>query len=264
MSDSRGDDVQWSGAGYAQTSGHHRAYDDWFLARRPPGSTDTVVDLGCGTGEFTARLASLVPDGRVIGVDPDASMLEAAARHRLPNIELRQASAERLEEVVEPSVADLVVSRAMLHWLPLERYRRCFEAVLAVLRPGGWYHSESAGAGNVAKVTTLMDDIGSRHGLSPLVSFPDPGLVLELVEAAGFEVQAEGVRTIGQRRPFTRAELVGFLRHQASVALTRQATVEQAAQIVDEAVSRADELRRHDGTFDQTFVRLEILARRPA
>ena len=43
--------------------------DEWFLARHRPRPSDVVVDLGCGSGEFSARLATLVPEGRVIGVD---------------------------------------------------------------------------------------------------------------------------------------------------------------------------------------------------
>lgn len=53
--------------------------------------------------------------------------------------------------------ADLVVSRAMLHWLPLSRYPRCFEAVHRVLKPGGWYHSESAGAGNLRTLSEIVE-----------------------------------------------------------------------------------------------------------
>lgn len=74
--------AHWSGSGYVQQSAHHRALDEWFLARHPPARTDVVVDLGCGSGEFSARLAALVPQGRVIGVDPDSSMLAAAQRHK--------------------------------------------------------------------------------------------------------------------------------------------------------------------------------------
>lgn len=253
----------WHGHEYAEHSGHHRAVDDWFLARHSPSDGDLVVDLGCGSGEFTARLASMVPRGRVIGIDPDESMLLSAERHAAPNLELRRASAEELGEVVPASSVDLVVSRAMLHWLPVDRYLRCFEAVRTVLRPGGVLHSESAGAGNVAGIVALLDTVSSEHGLPVVEAFPDPGQVLEILEAAGLEVGDEGVRSVAQRRRFTREELVALLRTQASVALARDAPTGEAGPLTEEVASRVDQLRRHDGTYDQTFVRLEILARRP-
>lgn len=259
-----GHDARWSGEEYARHSAHHRAADDWFLARHRPSRSDVVVDLGCGSGEFSARLASLVPDGRVIGVGQDASMLRSAERHAAANLEFRQSPANRLDEVLPHASADLVVSRAMLHWLPVDRYLRTFEAVRHVLRPGGVFHSESAGAGNVVGVTALLDTVSTEHGLPLLDPFPDPGRVLEILELSGLETEEEGVRTVAQRRRFSRDELVAMLRSQASVALTRHAAAGEAGPLTDEVVARVDQLRRHDGTYDQTFVRLEILARRPA
>lgn len=253
----------WRGDEYAGESAHHRLYDDWFLDRLPPERGDVVVDLGCGSGEFSARLAELVDAGHVIGVDPDPSMLEAARRHESSNLEFISASAEDLHEFLEADSVDLVVSRAMLHWLPITAYPRVFAAVIRVLEPGGWFHSESGGAGNVPELKELLDEVAGRFGLPPLPGFPDAGVGLDLVDAAGFELPDEGVRTVAQRRPFTREGLVGFLETQATVALTRGAPEGLADDIVKETVAEASRLRRPDGTYDQTFVRLEILARRP-
>ena len=37
-----------------------------------PQAGDTILDLGCGTGELSAYLAELVgPEGKVVAVDPD-------------------------------------------------------------------------------------------------------------------------------------------------------------------------------------------------
>lgn len=120
--------AQWSGSSYARHSAHHRAVDEWFLARNPPAPTDVVVDLGCGTGEFSARLSALVPHGRVIGVDGDSSMLTTAQRHSAANLTFLQSAAEHVDEVITHASVDLVVSRAMLHWLPISAYPRAGRA----------------------------------------------------------------------------------------------------------------------------------------
>ncbi|MGB8361945.1 MAG: class I SAM-dependent methyltransferase [Acidimicrobiia bacterium] len=253
----------WSGEAYAAAAGHHRSFDDWFLDRLPPEEGDTVLDLGCGSGEFTARLADIVTKGKVIGVEPDVSMLEAARRHDNPRLEFVRGSAEDFDELVEPGSIDKVVSRAMLHWVPLKSYPRVFAAVFRVLRPGGWYHSESAGAGNVPKVMTVVRDLASRFGVPAPPPFPDTGVVFDLVEEAGFELPVEAVKTIAQRRPFTREQMIDFLRTQAAVVVTRAADQDIAASTEDAAAGEVEALRRHDGSFDQTFVRLEILARHP-
>src|SRR4051812_44290681 len=91
----------WEGRPYAAASAHHRAQDEWFLDRHRPAPDDRVVDVGCGSGEFTALLAGLVPGGSVLGVEPDASMVEAARRHRAPNLSFVQARAQELDDIVD-------------------------------------------------------------------------------------------------------------------------------------------------------------------
>ncbi len=222
-----------------------------------------MVDIGCGSGEFTATLAGLAHRGRVTGIDSDTSMLAAAQRHRAPNLSFVQAEATALAEVVEPATVDLVACRAMLHWLPAEQHWALYESVHAVLRPGGVFHLEAAAPGNVPHVVDLLADLAAQHDLPTPPAFPDPGVALELLEAAGFATDDASVRTVATRRQFTRDQLVGLLTSQVVLVLTRHTDPELARSITAEAVHSIERLRRHDNTFDQTFVRLEILTRRP-
>src|SRR5262249_44399532 len=159
----------------------HRVADEWFLARHRPAASDTVVDAGSGSGEFSARLAELVPDGRVIGVDPDRSMLAQAQAKAGQNLEFREGSLQELDAGCDGRSADLVVSRAVFHFIPVSDYPRCYEAIGRVLKAGGWLHAESGGPGNLLHVTDLLDDIAAGHGFGPAtVEFPDAGTVMEL------------------------------------------------------------------------------------
>jgi trans-aconitate methyltransferase len=254
----------WEGPGYASQSSHHRSLDDWFLDRCPPAHDHSVIDAGCGTGEFTARLADLVPEGQVVGVDPDPSMLDGARVHARPNLEFRAGTVQELDEICARDWADLVVSRAVLHWIQPEELPRCYAAMYAVLKPGGWLHTESAGTGNVREVVALMDEVAAEHGLpSARVWFADAAGAMTLLERAGFSLGQESVTTVAQRRTFDRDQLLGFVRTQASVAYVPGAPAEVRAAFLAAVETRVDELRRHDGSFDQTFVRLHVLARRP-
>jgi SAM-dependent methyltransferase len=253
----------WQGSSYGPASGHHRAADEWFLARHRPSRHDVVVDLGCGTGEFTAELAALVPDGRVVGIDSDASMLQSARRLAAGNLAFVLGAAEAVDEIVDAGSVDLVVSRAMLHWLPAAARPRFFAAALRVLRPGGVLHVEGAAVGNIHKVNALLADLAQRHHIPPPPPFPDTGEVFEEVEQAGFDVPPGGVHAVAQRRRFTEPQLAALLRSQAVLVLTRHVSAEVAVTIERQALEDSERLRRHDGTFDQTFVRLDVLARRP-
>lgn len=88
-----------------------------------PGAV--VLDVGCGHGAYAMSLAAACPDGRVIGVDRDASVLalarELAAERGARNVEflLGEPSAEL--EIPDRSV-DLFVCRrgpVIGKWLPL-------------------------------------------------------------------------------------------------------------------------------------------------
>ncbi|CCF63014.1 class I SAM-dependent methyltransferase [Nocardia cyriacigeorgica] len=253
----------WRGEEYSAAAEHHRAVDDWFLTRHPPRAWDTVVDLGCGTGEFTAKLAALVPDGLVIGVDQDPSMLATARRRAGADLEFVTASATDFDRLIPARTVDLVVSRAMLHWLPISAYPRVFAAVHRVLRPDGWYHSESAAAGNAAELIRLIGRIARDNDLRPPEPFPEPEPVAGLLAEEGFDIPDDGVRAVPQRRPFTRDQLADMLRTTAAVSLTRQAPPAEHARLADELAGAVDELRAPDGSYAQTFVRLEILVRKP-
>jgi ubiquinone/menaquinone biosynthesis C-methylase UbiE len=255
--------ARWQGARYARHSQHHRAVDEWFLNRHRPTPADVIVDVGCGTGEFTEHLASLVPRGRVIGVDQDASMLEQARTHERENLRFVQAQAERIDEVVDAESADLVASRAMLHWLPAGARSQYFRAAFRVLKPGGVLHAEGGGTGNIHTITKVLDDLARDHAVPPPPPFPETADVFEEVEAAGFEIPEAGVQAVAQRRSFDAEQLEGMLRSQVALVLTRHATADVSAAIERELVESIGRMRRYDGTFDQTFVRLDVLARRP-
>ena len=54
-----------------------------------PKAGDTILDLGCGTGELSAYLAELVgAEGKVIGVDPDKERIQLAreTHHQVKNL----------------------------------------------------------------------------------------------------------------------------------------------------------------------------------
>lgn len=73
----------------------------------------TVLDIGCGTGRsFPMLLQRVGPQGRVLGLDYSAGMLQQARRlvdtHGWRNVELVQCDALNLDRVVEP--VDAVIS----------------------------------------------------------------------------------------------------------------------------------------------------------
>ena len=110
-----------------------RATSHETLARLHINPTDSVLDVGCGTGALLDQLSASCPQARLAGIDPSPEML-AIARERLsPGIELKQSWAE---DIPYPDNAfDVVVSCNVFHYIrkPLV----ALQDMLRVLRPGG-------------------------------------------------------------------------------------------------------------------------------
>jgi len=70
-----------------------------------------VVDLGCGTGELTRRLADSLPGSDVLGLDSSPQMLERAGEHVRPGLRFERGNQAELG-----GEWDLIYSNAALQW----------------------------------------------------------------------------------------------------------------------------------------------------
>jgi ubiquinone/menaquinone biosynthesis C-methylase UbiE len=73
-----------------------------------------ILDLGCGTGRFTAGLGKTF-ECSVIGVEPSSAMLKVAMSQNAPNVEWKQGQAENIP--LENQVVDLVFMSQVFHHL---------------------------------------------------------------------------------------------------------------------------------------------------
>ena len=247
---------------YAANTRHHRAHDDDVLAGVPLGPGTHVLDLGCGSGDFTARLVPLVAPGRVVGVDVSPSQVAHARAHH-PGAEFLAGRAQDVGSLFPPASFGVVVSVATLHWVPAHEQRVVLEGVARVLRPGGVLRVDMGGEGQIAAARAVLDEISGRHGgpASPWC-FPGPAGYSDLLRVAGLAV--ERAELVHQRRAFPDAgAFEGWLRSQVLPAYLPGVPADRreafAAECVREGLGR---LRRDDGSYDQDYVRLDVLARR--
>ncbi len=86
-----------------------------------PQKGETVLDLGCGTGQLTYELAHRVmPSGKVIAIDPDGERLKVAKANlptHLTNITFIESKAEQLSRIEDESI-NLIYSNYVIHWIP--------------------------------------------------------------------------------------------------------------------------------------------------
>lgn len=112
---------------------HERAVE---LAGIAP--SQTVVDVGCGTGNLSFAVLAAQPDARVTGLDPDGDALRRAARkarRRGLSLTLVRGYADRVP--AEDASLDHVVSSLALHHVDDDGRVAFAHDALRALRPGG-------------------------------------------------------------------------------------------------------------------------------
>src|SRR5690242_4711289 len=109
-----------------------RAIGENFLAWLDAPTNLRWLDVGCGTGAFTALvLANAAPES-VVGIDPSPAQIEHARRTvRAPQVEFREGSATDLP--FGPGEFDVVVSALAIHFFPDRP--KAFREMLRVGRP---------------------------------------------------------------------------------------------------------------------------------
>ncbi len=90
----------------------------------------SAVDLGCGTGELTARLQALLPESQVLGVDSSDAMLEKARALAGPALRFEKGEIERVS-----GTWDLVFSNAAIQWV--DDHESLIPRLLSLVNPGG-------------------------------------------------------------------------------------------------------------------------------
>jgi len=150
-----------------------------------PQAGERILDLGCGTGHLTARIAEA--GARVVGLDSSPEMI-AEAQRNYPDLEFIVGDARdfRFEKPF-----DAVFSNAMLHWIV--EPERVVQSVGAALATGGRFVAELGGQGNVERVVEGLRRARAAIGFPVEAGynpwyFPTIGEYASLLETQGLEV----------------------------------------------------------------------------
>ncbi len=95
---------------------------------------ECVLDIGCGDGKITKRIAEMVPNGKVIGIDPSKEMINEAVSDysHIKNLNFLQ---ERAENFNLKEKCSLITSFFALHWV--KDHGSVLKNAKAMLKKGG-------------------------------------------------------------------------------------------------------------------------------
>ena len=253
---------RWSSADYAEHGAFVPALGEAALTLLAPQAGEFIIDIGCGDGTLTARIAEA--GAKVIGLDSSEEMVEAA---RARGVDAFVADAETLaldEQAARFGQFDAAFSNAALHWM-LDA-DAVATGVYSLLRPGGRFVGEMGGAGNLAVLRAgLRAELAERGFAQPetdAVWYPDVEEFVRLYSCAGFtEIQAVLVARptplAGGIAPWIRTFRSGWL----DLAMVPEWERGDIATGVERRV--ADALRQPDGSWNADYVRLRFSMKKP-
>lgn len=149
-----------------------------------PRSGERILDLGCGDGVLTRKLADMGCE--VVGVDGSPEMIDAA---RKLGLDARVMDGHGLTFDNE---FDAVFSNAALHWM--KRPEKVVEGVWRALKPGGRFVAECGGEGNVRTIVDALEATLASRGIDPAPFnpwyFASDDEYRALLERQGFRVDS--------------------------------------------------------------------------
>lgn len=236
----------WHVTAYGTTGSFVPALGAAVLDLLSPREGERILDLGCGDGVLTARIAEAGAD--VLGFDADAGLLAKTAAR---GIATRQGDGQALDY---DSCFDAVFSNAALHWMP--DHDAVYAGVFRALRPGGRFACECGGFGNIAAIRTAIRAVAERHGQDPVdrQNYPGVARATRQLETAGFRVESIALVPRPTPLPDGMAAWLNTFRHGFFAQDGGEAMIAETVDLL------APQLRDPDGNWTADYVRLRFLA----
>ncbi len=159
-------EFKWNADEYSKYSSAQEKWANELLSKIHLKGTEHVLDLGCGDGRITAKIAGIVEKGSVVGVDNSGEMIELANRKfpadKNPNLSFRVMDAK---ELTFNNDFDVVFSNASLHWV--DDHKKVMEGISRSLKSGGRFLIQTGGTGNAAAAFDTVREMSLLDEWSP-------------------------------------------------------------------------------------------------
>ena len=192
----------WDPASYAKNARFVSDLGLPVLELLAPKPGERILDLGCGDGVLTKKIADIGCD--VVAIDSSPAFIEAARKLGLVAHVVDAVALPYREEF------DAVFSNAVLHWI--KRADEMIAGVHRALRPGGRFVAECGGFGCVEKIRRALVEALDKRGIVGESRvpwyFPTPGDYATRLERAGFRV--DSIALIPRPTPLP-GDVTGFL-----------------------------------------------------
>ncbi len=257
--------LDFDGEKYKLASNQQKAWGRALLSGLRLRGDEKILDLGCGDGTLTAELAGLVPHGFVLGIDASQSMIETACTsHAGPGLQFKL---QDIDTIDFDSEFDLAFSNATLHWI--KDHAMMLSSVFRSLKDRGMARFQFAAEGNCSNLIRIVREVISDRRYAAyfdgfdwpwcMPSVEEYRRLLEQVPFAEKKVWIENADTY-----FESVEAMTKWIDQPSLIPFLACVAEKDRRPFRDAVVQRmiEQTRQRDGTYFETFRRLNVFARK--
>lgn len=146
----------------------------------PPRSVESILEIGCGTGNYTAFLAEHFPAAAILALDFSHAMLDEARK--------KFAESNRVEFLCEDGESflsgtsrsfDIVTSNATLQWF--DDVGRAFAGISRILNTNGMFLCSVFGPRTLRELGAGLSSLFGREYRLPAFHFPDQERLKDLL-----------------------------------------------------------------------------------
>jgi trans-aconitate methyltransferase len=243
--------TSWNPESYAKNARFVSDLGEPLLRMLDPKPGELILDLGCGDGALTKKVAAL--GCTVIGVDMSLAQIEAARKHGL------QALVMDGQRMGFTQSFDSVYTNAALHWM--KQPEKVVTGVRDCLKPGGRFIGEFGGKGNVEKIRSALHAGLQRRGIDPLVIdpwyYPSTEEYTRLLTSVGFTV---GYIELIPRATKLPGDILDWLKVFAQPFTKSVIETDRQCYLEEVRKTLASSLRDQEGNWFADYVRLRFAA----
>ena len=145
---------KWNADDYARNSSAQEAWATELISKLNLKGHEQVLDIGCGDGRITGRIARQLTSGLVVGIDQSQSMIERASRLKRSNLSFRLMDVSLL---CLGQKFDIAYSNAALHWV--KDHQTVLQQVRKHLKSDGRILFQMGGYGNAYDMARIVESV---------------------------------------------------------------------------------------------------------
>ncbi|MDR3590187.1 MAG: methyltransferase domain-containing protein [Negativicutes bacterium] len=253
---------EFDGEKYKRSSRHQQEWGNSIISSMPLKAADHILDLGCGDGRLTKRLAEQLPGGKVLGIDASQGMIDSAKANEMGNLTFELKDINTINYTEE---FDVIFSNAALHWVKDHEnlLKRCYKA----LKNGGYIRFNFAAAGNCSNFFSVVCQVMAEPAFEKHFStfewpwyMPEPEEYTTMVQGLNFR----GTKVWGENadRYFAnKEELTGWINQPSIVPFLSSLPVSVQEEFRNKVIDKMIAVTSCPaGKFFETFRRINVFA----